>query len=153
MFFETFLAGILGTALMTLGMYTLASITSDHFKVVKVLGTMLTGQTTPEGGLSDTTSAIATGIIAHYLVGVGFSFAYTWIWQERLIDMSFAGATLMGFVNGLIGAAGWRIFFAIHPRPPIMPLPKYLLAIALGHILFGQGIFATHLFFKEGITT
>lgn len=153
MFFQTFLAGIMGTALMTLGMYALAGITSDHFKVVKVLGTMLTGQTTPEGGLSDKASAIAVGIIAHYLVGTGFSFVYTWIWQEGLIEMSFEAATLMGFINGLIGAAGWRIFFAIHPRPPVMPLAKYLLAIALGHILFGQGIFATHLYFKEGITT
>lgn len=153
MLFETILAGIIGTAFMTLGMYALAGITSDHFKVVKVLGTMLTGQTTSEGGLSEKTSAIIVGILAHYLVGIGFSFVYTWIWQEQLMEMTFQSATLMGFVNGLIGAAGWRIFFAIHSRPPVMRLPQYLLAIALGHILFGQGIFATHLFFHKGITT
>ena len=153
MFLDTFIAGIVGTACMTLGMYTLAGITSDHFKVVKVLGTMLTNQTTEDGGLSNATSAITVGLLAHYLVGIGFSFVYTWLWREEIMEGTFQAATLMGFVNGLIGAAGWRVYFAIHRRPPDMPLPKYLLAIALGHILFGQGIYATHLFFRDGITT
>jgi hypothetical protein len=153
MYLQSFLAGIAGTAFMTLGMYVLAGITSDHFKVVKVLGTMLTSQTTDDGGLSDTTSAIIVGIIAHYLVGIGFSFVYTWLWQKEIIAMTFPAATAMGFLNGIIGAAVWRIFFAVHSRPPEMPLPKYLLAITLGHFLFAHGIYATHLIFKEGITT
>mgnify|MGYP003575440096 CR=1 FL=1 len=145
MFFTIVMAGIIGTAYMTLGMYLLAAITSEHFKVVKVLGTMLTFQTTHHNGLSDRKSAIWTGIVAHYLVGIGFSVLYAWLWKKDILGMDFLQATWLGLLNGIFGAIVWRIFFALHPRPPQLPLPQYLIAIALGHILFAHGIYATFL--------
>jgi hypothetical protein len=132
--------GVAGTALMTLVMYLVAFITRDRFKVVKVLGTMLTGQTTANKGLSEKPSAITVGIFAHYLVGIGFAAIYSWLWSNDILDDNIINATWMGFLNGVIGAIGWTIFFAIHPNPPKMPLKSYLTAIALGHIFFAYGI-------------
>lgn len=145
MFLRIILAGAVGTAVMTFGMYLLAYMTKGRYKVVKILGTMLTFQTTPDKGLSDKHSAIWVGLTAHYLVGIGFSFCYAWLWQKDVIEINFIQITLLGLVNGVVAAIVWRIFIAIHPDPPDLPLPRYLTAIALGHILFAHGIFATHL--------
>jgi hypothetical protein len=145
MFLTIVVAGIVGTAYMTLGMYLLAGITGDHFKVVKVLGTMLTFQTTDDSALSDRKSAIWTGIVTHYFVGISFSFLYAWLWKKDIIEMNFLHATWLGLLNGIIGAIVWRIFIGVHPRPPQLPISQYLIAIALGHVLFAHGIYATHL--------
>jgi|SRR5688572_6539079 len=145
MVLKIIIAGIVGTAIMTAAMYIIAYAAKDRFKVVKVLGTMLTFQTTKDKGLSDSPYAIAVGIVAHYLVGIAFTFAYEWIWSERILNPSFLNASWLGFINGIVGALGWRIFITIHPNPPNLPLHSYLLAIILGHIFFACGILAAFL--------
>lgn len=129
---------------MTAAMYLLAIVTKDRFKVVKILGTMLTFQTTREKGLSEKPSAIAVGLVAHYLVGIGFASVYSWLWLENIVQANFVYTTLMGFVNGLIAALGWSIFIAMHPNPPRLPLKSYLIAITAGHVFFAYGIWMTY---------
>lgn len=138
-------AGIIGTAIMTAAMYLIAYATKERFKVVKVLGTMLTFQTTPHKGLSNAASAIAVGIIAHYMVGIGFTFIYEWLWSERIINPNLLNASWMGFINGIVGALGWKLFFAIHPNPPGLPLSSYLIAITFGHVFFACGMLVSFL--------
>lgn len=138
-------AGIIGTAVMTGVMYLIAYATKKRFKVVKILGTMLTFQTTAQKGLSDATSAIVVGIIAHYAVGIAFTFIYAWLWSERIINPTLLNASWMGFINGVVGALGWRLFFVIHPNPPSLRLNSYLVAIAFGHIFFACGMLVTFL--------
>ena len=125
-------------------MYAIALVTKNRFKVVKILGTMLTFQTTAEKGLSEQPSAIAVGLVVHYLVGIGFACVYSWLWRENIVQANFINTTLMGIVNGLIAAVGWSIFIAIHPNPPRLPLKSYLIAIAAGHIFFAYGIWMTY---------
>jgi hypothetical protein len=145
MVLKIIIAGIVGTAVMTAVMYLIAYVTKDRFKVVKVLGTMLTFQTTRDKGLSDSPSAIAVGIIAHYLVGIGFTFIYEWLWSERILTPDFLNAAWMGFINGIVGALVWKIFITIHPNPPTLPLKSYLVAITAGHVFFAFGILASFL--------
>lgn len=139
------LEGLAGTAVMTAVLYLIAFITKDRFKVVKILGTMLTFQTTPEKGLSDSPSAITVGLFAHYLVGTGFAAVYSWLWSENVVRPDLLYATLLGFANGIIGALVWSIFIAIHPNPPRLPLKGYLSAIIASHIFFAYGILITYL--------
>lgn len=143
------LAGIFGTALMTLFMYMLSLVTHDRFKVVKILGTMLTFQTTHSKGLSDRPSAIMVGTLTHYLIGIGFAFIYSWLWSTNIVEKNFFEITVLGFVNGMVGAAGWKIFISIHPNPPNLRLRSYLLAIVLGHVFFAVGVLATYLFLAD----
>lgn len=149
MIVKIILEGIAGTAFMTAVMYTLAYFAGDQFKVVKVLGTMLTFQTTEDRWLSNATSAIVVGVIAHYLVGIGFAFVYQWLWSDNLVGATMLNATWMGFLNGVVGAVGWRIFFFIHSKPPRIALPLYLTAIAIGHIFFAYGILAVYKWLPE----
>jgi hypothetical protein len=147
MLWKIVLEGVVGTAIMTAVMYLIAFVTKDRFKVVKILGTMLTFQTTAKKGLSDRPSAVTVGLIAHYLVGIGFAAVYHWLWTNDTIPPNFIYSTLLGLLNGLIGAIGWSIFVAIHPNPPHLPLKPYLSAIILGHIFFAYGIWLTYVAF------
>lgn len=139
------LAGIVGTAVMTSVLYLVAFVTRNRFKVVKVLGTMLTFQTTPDKGLSDRPSAIIVGIFAHYLVGIGFTFVYDWLWSEGIVQESYIQSTGLGLINGIVGAIVWKLFISIHPDPPHLPVRQYLIAIVVGHVFFAYGILSTYL--------
>lgn len=140
-----FLQGIVGTAVMTAAMYLIAFLTRDRFKVVKILGTMLTLQTTPEKGLSDRPSAITVGLIAHYVVGIGFAAVYEQLWSHGIISSNFINTTLLGLLNGIFGAIVWKIFISVHPNPPRIPLLSYLVAVIFGHVFFAYGIWITYL--------
>jgi hypothetical protein len=134
------LLGIAGTAVMTLFMYLISYITQRPLKVVKILGTMLTMETTPDKGLSDSNRAIRVGLIAHYLIGIIFAVIYVWLWKYELLEPTFAATILFGFIAGLIGIIVWRIAFDIHPNPPVIPLRLYLTDLLIGHLFFGLGI-------------
>lgn len=136
-------AGIGGTAVMTAFIYLLSYITQKRLKVVKILGTMLTFQTTPDKETSEHSSAIVVGIIGHYTVGIIFSVIYYLLWTHGIGKPDFITCAIYGFISGIIGIIVWRIFFAIHPNPPAVPLKDYIPAILIGHIFFGAGVWAT----------
>jgi len=137
----TIFAGISGTAVMTAFMYIVSYITKKRFKVVKILGTMLTFQTTPARGLSDSPWAIVTGIAAHYLVGILFAMVWHWLWSKGIGSPTLLICMLYGFIFGLFGILIWQLFFAIHPFPPDVPLKEYMVSILSGHLFFGVGVY------------
>jgi hypothetical protein len=136
-------AGIGGTALMTAFIYLVSYITHKRLKVVKILGTMLTFQTTPDKETSEHSSAVVVGILGHYLVGIIFTVIYYLLWTNGIGKPDFITCVLYGFISGIVGIIVWRIFFAIHPNPPAVPLKDYIPSILVGHIFFGAGVWAT----------
>ena len=140
MIIRVILAGIAATLLMTAFVYGIALLFNKKWKVIKVLGTMLTGETTAFGGLSGSPKSIITGTIMHYLVGIGFAFVYLWIWRSGIVIPGIINNVLFGIAIGIVAAAVWWLFFKVHPKPPVMHLPKYLLTIATGHIVFAIGL-------------
>lgn len=140
-FFIISLSGIAGTALMTLFLYLLALATRRQLKVVKILGTLITNQTTPQGGLSNSPLAIWTGIVAHYLVGILFAFCYYFLWNLGIGAPTIPSGMVFGFVSGLFGIAIWTIVFHFHPNPPHnVSLKIYLPTLVIAHIVFGIGV-------------
>jgi len=142
-------AGITGTALMTAFVYLVSQITGKQLKVIHVLGTMLTGQTTPGKNISSNPSAFMIGIAVHYLVGILFAFIYHWLWSIGLGRPDILNGLLFGFINGFIASAGWRFFFAIHQNPPLIDLKNFLLVIFLAHIVFGIGVVLAYNVFQH----
>jgi uncharacterized membrane protein YdcZ (DUF606 family) len=136
-------AGIGGTAVMTAFIYLLSYITQKRLKVVKILGTMLTFQTTANKETSEHSSAIVVGILGHYFVGIVFSLIYYWLWTNGIGKPDLITCAIYGFISGIVGIIVWRIFFAIHPNPPAVPLKDYIVSILIGHIFFGAGVWAT----------
>ena len=139
------IAGLVGTAVMTLFMYGMTFLTDRVMKVIKILGTMLTFQTTAKGDLSDSSWSIMVGTIAHYTIGLSFTLVYCEIWQVGLGEPNLRFGLIAGFISGLIGILGWRVYFALHPRPPqIVPLKSYLLTLLAAHVIFGVAVTLTY---------
>jgi hypothetical protein len=143
-FWRSTTAGIAGTGAMTFFVYLVAYISKRRFKVVRILGTMLTFRTTIDKGLSLKPSTIIAGGIAHYKVGITFAAIYAWLWMHDIGAPDFANALLFGFVNGLLAVIAWWWFIALHPNPPLLPLPSYLFTIFLGHFIFALGVTGTY---------
>jgi hypothetical protein len=139
------IAGLVGTAVMTLFMYGMTFLTDRVMKVIKILGTMLTFQTTAKGGLSDSSWSIMVGTIAHYVVGLSFALVYYEIWRAGLGEPNLRFGVIAGFISGLVGILGWRVYFALHPRPPqIVPLKSYLITLLAAHVVFGVSVALTY---------
>src|SRR4051812_8688055 len=115
------ISGIAGTAFMTLFMYVLSYITKRRLKVVKILGTMLTIYSNPEGKLSESNKAITVGILSHYGVGIFFSICYIILWRNNIGKPDLINAFIFGTINGIFGIFIWRLFLFLHPSPPKLP--------------------------------
>jgi hypothetical protein len=141
-----FLAGTAGTTLMTAGVLAVAAGTRQELNVLRILGTMLTVRTKSDGTCSRAGSTLAIGILAHYAVGYFFTIIYVWMWNNRYISDDLATTCVLGFITGVFGITVWRVFFALHRRPPTVPLKLYLTCICLSHILFAIGVRAVYTF-------
>lgn len=149
-FSAVFFSGIIGTAVMTLFVYAVNASTGKSVKVVKILGTMLTFQTRPDGQLSERPLAIWVGIVAHYLIGVVFAWAFYACWQAGIGRPSLGFGALFGFLAGLAGILIWRLFFAVHPRPPQrIPLSFYLSTLVMAHVFFGVTVAFVYPWFNK----
>lgn len=123
------IAGIGGTAFMTGFVYLIAYITGRNYKVVKILGTMLTNRTHP----------VKTGMIAHYLIGVFFAIIYAWLWNRGIGSPALSDSLIFGALNGLFAMGFWYCFLMFHPNAPAIKLPDYLFVIGPGHLFFSTG--------------
>src|SRR5690606_12899541 len=103
-FFITVLSGFAGTAAMTLVMYLYASLTKQFTKVIHVLGNMLIGESNYQ---SPTKRAMITGTIAHFGVGMLFSFAYFLLWNWGFFKINFQDSVLIGAASGIVAIVVW----------------------------------------------
>jgi uncharacterized membrane protein YdcZ (DUF606 family) len=146
------ISGIAGTALMTLFMYLLSYITKRRLKVVKILGTMLTIYSNPEGKLSESNKAITIGILTHYGVGIFFAICYLILWRNGIGKPDLTNAFIFGLINGVLGIFVWRLFILIHPSPPKLPFKTYMISIIIGHIVFATGVICSFNFLRSAFS-
>jgi uncharacterized membrane protein YagU involved in acid resistance len=137
------ISGIAGTALMTLFMYLLSYITNRRLKVVKILGTMLTIYSNPEGKLSENNKAITIGLVTHYGVGIFFAICYLILWSNGIGKPDLIHAFIFGLINGVFGIFIWRLFLFLHPSPPKLPFKTYMTSLIIGHVAFAIGVMYT----------
>ncbi|TDE18266.1 hypothetical protein [Dyadobacter psychrotolerans] len=140
------LSGIIGTAVMTLSMYCLTFLTTKVMPVARVLGTMITCQTTDDGHLSDSRIAIAVGILAHYAVGIFFAYCYHVLWMFGVGEPGFWNGLLLGLLSGTFAVIFWFTFVAVHPFPPKIDLKDYIPALFLGHFIFASTAVVAYIF-------
>jgi hypothetical protein len=136
---KAIIAGITGTTVMTAFLYLNTFVFKKRLKVIPVLGTMLTNQTTPDKGLSSRWSALLSGTLTHYIVGIGFAYIYILLWEKGIGRPITSDSLAFGFINGMFAALVWWLFIRIHPNPPYIPVISYLLFIFLGHVVFALG--------------
>jgi hypothetical protein len=139
----TLLAGIIGTAAMTLFVEAVCVIFKKPFHVVHILSHILRFSSSPKSGPN---SYVMYGIalVVHYTIGILFAYGFDFLVKQELIDLTLTDVLLFGSFAGVVGIIGWRICFALHPNPPEVNLAHYLLVIWLGHLVYAVGLFATH---------
>ncbi|TXK37414.1 hypothetical protein FVR03_15505 [Pontibacter qinzhouensis] len=139
------LAGLAATAAMTAFMYLLTVLTKRVMKMIKILGTMLTNQTQPDGSLSGSIRASVTGTVVHYAIGILFAIGYLALWDSGVGAPTAAWGFLLGLGHGLLAMAGWYFYFMLHPQPPLIALRPFLLSLIFAHTVFG--IVASYVFY------
>lgn len=131
------IAGLAGTAAMTVFLYFISLLTRHILQMPLLLGTMLLGKTHPNGSLSRSVSTKFVGTLAHYTMGILYAIGYLALWESGVGTITASWSLLIGFGNGILAMVIWYFFIMIHPKPPIIHLEKHLTAILLAHIVFG----------------
>lgn len=128
-------AGIIATFAMTLFIELICATIKKPFHVVSILSDML------RFGKSDMPDRkkkliYVAALVLHYLIGVLFACGFKLCLEANVLESNWSHALIFGAAVGLIGVIGWRIFFAVHPKPPALNLFHYLTVIWLGHMIF-----------------
>lgn len=126
---DVIIAGLAGTALMTGFVYLVSYVFNTNCKVVWVLGNMLSRK-----------HPIPVGLFAHYLIGVFFSIIYSILWSNGVGSPTWDSSLVFGALNGLFAMCFWYCFIKLHPHPPVLNLPVYLIVIGTGHLFFSAGV-------------
>ncbi|MBX0334550.1 hypothetical protein K3G39_15010 [Pontibacter sp. HSC-14F20] len=136
-FLHAVIGGLAATAAMTAFLYLLSFATHRVMKVIRILGTMLTNRTQPDGSLSEATSTKVYGTVAHYLVGIIFALFYIALWHSGVGLINVSWGFLFGLAHGLMAMFIWYLFFLVHLRPPLIALRTYLITLIFAHIVYG----------------
>lgn len=135
-------AGAVGTSFMTLYSYGYSHFRGKQFREPHLLADLLEGK-----GRVDDRKEFLKGWLAHYLVGAAFSLTYQHFLKGKFIKHPKAKSLLVGGLYGLLGVAGWRSTFGLHPAPPKIDYKEFYAHLVLAHLVFGY--FAFGLLEKE----
>lgn len=139
------IAGIAGTAVMSFFTYLFGVYNRNEMKMIGILGTLITFQTTKKGKLSHTTSARISGTLINYLLGVTIAVVYLFLWTNNIGRPDYISAVIFGCVLGILAILGLKIIFAIHPNPPALSVNSYISALLLGNIIYSLTVVFVYL--------
>ncbi len=123
------IAGVVGTAVMTILMYVAPMMGMPKMDIIGMLGSMIT---------TDKRQATGLGLAMHMMMGILFALVYALLWSAGV-----GGATaLWGIVFGAIHTIAVLIvmpmMMRVHPRPPEMDSgPMTMMGQLVGHMVFG----------------
>lgn len=129
------LAGVLGTSFMTLYSYVISKREKDQF-VEPVLLNELIDSSENLPNIDQDKQTHPAGWAGHYLIGIGFVFAYYILWRRSLTSPTIAKTLVIGAASGLIGIAAWKIMFAANDDPPHNNRFMYYRQLLFAHIIF-----------------
>ncbi|MDB5133048.1 MAG: hypothetical protein JWR02_2797 [Mucilaginibacter sp.] len=129
---EILFAGISGTTFMTAFSYAVSAVEKENFSEPERLG-QLARRLLP---ILNKKEDQLIGWSAHYGVGILFTTAYDWLWNNKGIKPSFKNNLLLGGISGLAAVAIWKATFKMHPLPPRLSFDKYYLQLVPAHIVF-----------------
>src|SRR5688572_27971298 len=118
---KVLIPAITGTSAMTVFSYLVSNTKEENYREPLVLAIMIKR-------LMKDKDAKAASMIAwclHYLVGILFTSLYAPLWRSKKIQPSLLSGLGYGSLCGLVGIAGWKIAFTLHPDPPRRNLKNY----------------------------
>lgn len=134
---KTFIAGGVGTSVMTASSALMSLLPKEEFREPDQLA-KLVGRLMPT--LSNRAKIIA-GWGAHYAMGLVFAAVYVELWEKRKIEHSIRNGIILGVLSGLLGILIWKATFSVHPLPPNNRKLDFYLQRIPAHLVFA--VFAT----------
>ncbi len=131
-------AGVFATSIMTAFSYIISNIRNRQFREPELLNIVLSKSDLFSLKLSKKSSV---GWILHYAIGLIFVLIFKIIWKLEFIPISITTGAIFGFVAGIIGVFGWKLFFYLSEKPSEITWNiEYYLQLIVAHILFGISV-------------
>ena len=122
-------AGLAGTAVMTVLMYVAPMMGMPKMDIAGMLGTMF---------VSKRQTAMILGMIMHFMAGVIFALVYALLWSLGLGSATWWWGLIFGAVHGIIAIIMIPIIMRMHPREPEMAGgPMAIVGQLMGHLAYG----------------
>jgi len=131
---KTLIAGLTGTAFMSLYSYSLSRKEESQYREPELLESM-SKQALPE--LKNNRSKAAFGFGLHYLSGLGFTAVYRHLWKRKVVKPNLASGAILGFFSGVFGVGVWEAIFRKHPNPPKVDKRGFYQQLLVAHTIFG----------------
>ncbi len=122
-------AGLIGTAIMTMLMYSAPMMGMPKMDIMGMLGTMVTPRKETATGL---------GLVIHFMMGVIFALIYAFLWRLGIGSATWLWGLIFGAVHGVIAIVMMPMMLRMHPRPPVIASgPMTMAGQLMGHLVYG----------------
>ena len=122
-------AGLAGTAAMTVLMYLAPMMGLPKMDIIGMLGSMFT---------SNKGTATILGLVAHFLMGGIFAIIYALLWSLGIGSPTWLWGLIFGAVHGVVAIVTMPLMARMHPRPPEMDGGMLtMLGQLMGHMVYG----------------
>jgi uncharacterized membrane protein YagU involved in acid resistance len=128
-------AGLAGTAVITMMMYSAPMMGMPKMDIAQALGSMFL----PQGA-----AAFTLGMMMHFMNGIIFAIIYGAVWEGLDIDVTWWSGLIFGAVHFVVAAVGMGMMMSMHQEVkagrmenPAKSGPKGMMGSLMGHLLFG----------------
>jgi uncharacterized membrane protein YagU involved in acid resistance len=123
------IAGLAGTAVMTMLMYAAPLMGMPKMDIAGMLGSMF---------VSKKETATIVGLVLHFMMGVVFAIIYALLWSLGIGSATWWWGLIFGAVHTVVILMMMPIMMRMHPRPPEMAGgPMVMVGQLMGHLVFG----------------
>ncbi len=122
-------AGLAGTAAMTVLMYLAPMMGLPKMDIIGMLGSMFT---------SNKGTATILGLVTHFMMGAFFAIIYALLWSLGIGSPTWLWGLIFGAVHGVVAIVTMPLMARMHPRPPEMEGGMLtMLGQLMGHMVYG----------------
>jgi hypothetical protein len=130
------IAGLVGTAAMTLMIYVGPLLEMPKMDLIELLGSTFSG---------NKTLATILGTVLHLILGAIFGIIYGLVWSFGVFSPNWFTGLLFGLVHGVAASSVIPRWLQAHPRPPGMERSMlWVIIFWLVHAVFGLATALTY---------
>jgi len=123
------IAGLVGTAVMTMMMYLAPKMGMPKMDILGMLGSMFT---------ADKKTASWLGGMIHFMMGAIFAIIFALLWNAGIGNATWLWGLIFGAVHGVVAIMAMPMMMRMHPRPPQMDSGSMMMVgQMMGHLVFG----------------
>jgi uncharacterized membrane protein YagU involved in acid resistance len=123
------IAGLAGTAVMTMLMYIAPLMGMPKMDMLGMLGSMIT---------ANKGSVRWIGLIIHFMMGAVFAIIYALLWSLGIGSATWLWGLVFGAIHGVVAIVMIPMMMRMHPRPPEMAGgPLTMVGQLMGHLVYG----------------